>query len=213
MNEHTTENDRKKGFPTWIKVIFNLILMGCAGVVLIWLTTQWFDIWTRHGQEIEMPSVKGMSLYAAQENLEAEGFEVELADSIYDAKVKPGYVVEQNPKVGSRVKKGCTVYLSINAFAPRQVLLPGLTDISFRQAKSVLDGLGITNVRVDTVPSDYQGLVLAVKRDGRRLMPGARIPINASIVLEVGAGMPEEILNSDSLPDDQPVMVENLNLL
>lgn len=189
------------------------MLMGCVGIFLLWLTTQWFDIWTRHGQEIDMPSVKGLSLYTAQEKLEAGGFEVELADSIYDAKVKPGNVVEQNPKVGSRVKKGCTVYLSINAFAPRQVLLPGLTDISFRQAKSVLDGLGITNVRVDTVPSDYQGLVLAVKRDGHRLMPGARIPINASIVLEVGAGMPEEILASDSLPDDQPVMVENLNLL
>lgn len=187
--------------------------MGCVGVLLIWLTTQWFDIWTRHGQEINMPSVKGMNLYAAQEKLEAEGFEVELADSVYEAKVKPGNVVEQNPKVGARVKKGCTVYLSINAFAPRQVLLPGLTDISYRQAKSVLDGLGITNVRVDTVPSDYQDLVLAVKRDGRRLMPGARIPINASLVLEVGAGMPEEVLTSDSLPDDQPVMVENLNLL
>lgn len=202
--------------PTWLKVIVNLLLMAVVALFLVWLTAQWLEVWTRHGDEAIVPTVKGMTLYDAEERLVAEGFEVAVSDSIYDAKMKPGQVVEQTPKANSRVKSGCTVYLSINAFAPRQILLPGLTDISYRQAKSILDGLGVKNVRVDTVPSDFKDLVLAVKRDGKRLMAGARVPINANIVLEIGAGIPEEILNNeveaDSMDIDTTYTVEKLNL-
>lgn len=89
-----------------------------------------------------------------------------------------------------------------------------MTDISYRQAKSILDGLGIKNVRVDTVPSDFQDLVISVKRDGKRLMAGARVPVDVKLVLEIGAGAPEEILNeaADSMKIDSAYNVEKLNL-
>lgn len=200
----------------WLKVIGSLILMAAISIGLVWLATQWLEVWTRHGQEAVVPEVKGMNLYKAEEVLTAAGFEVIVNDSVYEAKIKPGQVVDQNPKANSKVKDGCTIYLAINAFTPRQVLLPNLTDISYRQAKSVLDGLGIKNVTVDTVPSDFKDLVLAVKRDGKRLMAGARVPINAKIVIEIGAGIPEEILNNevdiDSMDIDTTYTVEKLNL-
>lgn len=209
-----TEKGKKS--HTWLKVLLNLVLMVIVGAVLVWLTFLWLDVWTRHGKEAVVPSVKGMDLYAAEERIIDAGFDVVLSDSIYDAQRKPGEVVDQTPKANSRVKEGCTIYLSINAFTPRQVLLPNLTDISYRQARSILDGLGIKNIRVDTVPSDFKDLVLAVKRDGHRLMAGARVPINASIVMEIGAGIPEEILNNevdvDSMEIDTTYTVEKLNL-
>lgn len=213
-----TESDNRKGsrIPTWLRVIFNIILMILVGTILVWLSSVWIDAWTRHGKEAVMPSVKGLSVYDAELRLSDAGFDVVIADSIYDAAVKPGTVVDQNPKANSTVKDGCTVYLSINAFSPRQVVLPTLTDISYRQAKSILDGLGIKNVTTDTVPSDFKDLVLSVKRDGKRLMAGARVPINAKIVVEIGAGIPEEILNNevdaDSMDIDTTYTVEKLNL-
>ena len=89
-----------------------------------------------------------------------------------------------------------------------------MTDISYRQAKSILDGLGIKNVRVDTVPSEFQDLVITVKRDGKRLMAGARVRGDVKLVLEIGAGAPEEILNeaADSMKIDSAYNVEKLNL-
>ena len=77
-----------------------------------------------------------------------------------------------------------------------------------------MDGLGIKNVRVDTVPSDFQDLVISVKRDGKRLMAGARVPVDVKLVLEIGAGAPEEILNEapDSMKIDSAYNVEKLNL-
>ena len=55
-----------------------------------------------------------------------------------------------------------------------------------------------------------------MKRDGKRLMPGARVPINAHLTLEIGAGIPEEILNNeidiDSIDIDTAYTVEKLNL-
>ena len=77
-----------------------------------------------------------------------------------------------------------------------------------------MDGLGIKNVRVDTVPSDFQDLVISVKRDGKRLMAGARVPVDVKLVLEIGAGAPEEILNeaADSMKIDSAYNVEKLNL-
>lgn len=200
----------------WVKIILNLLLMALAGVFLVWITSLWLDAWTRHGQESIVPDVKGMQANAAQDELIAKGFDVVIADSVYNSSVKPGTVTDQNPKANSKVKDGCTIYLSINAFSPRQIILPALTDISYRQARSMLDGLGIKNVRVDTVPSDFKDLVLSVKRDGKRLMAGARVPINAKIVIEIGAGIPEEILNNeieaDSMAIDTTYTVEKLNL-
>lgn len=213
MTENTDKGHR---IPTWFKVVANILLMILVGVTLVWLTFQWLDVWTRHGKEAVVPSVKGLELYAAEEKLMEAGFDVVLSDSIYDAQRKRGEVVEQSPKANSRVKEGCTIYLSINAFSPRQVLLPNLTDISYRQARSILDGLGIKNIRVDTVQSDFKDLVLAVKRDGHRLMAGARVPIDAKIVMEIGAGIPDEILNNevevDSMQIDTTYTVEKLNL-
>ncbi|MCM1348149.1 MAG: PASTA domain-containing protein [Firmicutes bacterium] len=210
------DNGGQGGLPIWLKVVLNVILMIIVGVVLVWLSSLWIDSWTRHGEEAVVPSVKGLSVYDAEERLSAAGFTVVINDSIYDAAIKPGQVVDQSPKENSTVKDGCTVYLSINAFSPRQVVLPALTDISYRQAKSILDGLGIKNVRTDTVPSDFKDLVLSVKRDGKRLMAGARVPINANLVVEIGAGIPEEILNNeveaDSMDIDTTYTVEKLNL-
>lgn len=209
-------HDDKKGVRKFLTVVLNLLLMAIVGVLLVWLVSQWLDVWTRHGKEAVVPTVKGMTVYEAEEVLTAAGFEVSISDSIHDSALKPGQVVDQTPKAASTVKEGCMIYLSINAFTPRQVLLPALTDISYRQARSVLDGLGIKNVKVDTVPSDFKDLVLSVKRDGKRLMAGARVPVNAEIVIEIGAGLPDEILNNeievDSMQIDTTFTVEKLNI-
>lgn len=185
--------------------------MAGVGVLLLFLAMYWLDIWTAHGHEAAVPDVKSLSYNEARIRLEADGFEVVLSDSVYDRNARPGEVVEQNPKVGAIVKPGRTIYLTINAIAPKNVTLPALTDISVRQATSILQGLGINNIVETSVVSEFKDLVIAVKRDGVPLSAGARIPVNSTIVLEVGDGMPDRI---DSMEEtDQVQTTDQLNLL
>lgn len=181
------------------KILLNVLGMVAAFFVVLWLTSLWLDSWTRHGDTITVPSVRSLSYSEALDALHAEGLVGCISDSVYDSRTAPGTVIEQNPKVGTVVKEGREVFLVINALSPKTVTLPALTDISLRQARSILDGLDIKNVTVRTVPSDFKDLVLNVLYNGTRVSAGARVPVTANIVLEVGEGAPE--IFSDSIPD------------
>ncbi|MDE6079455.1 MAG: PASTA domain-containing protein [Duncaniella sp.] len=181
------------------KILLNVLGMVAAFFVVLWLTSLWLDSWTRHGDTITVPSVRSLSYSEALDALHAEGLVGCISDSVYDSRTAPGTVIEQNPKVGTVVKEGREVFLVINALSPKTVTLPALTDISLRQARSILDGLDIKNVTVRTVPSDFKDLVLSVLYNGTRVSAGARVPVTANIVLEVGEGAPE--IFSDSIPD------------
>ena len=184
------------------KILLHIGLMIIAAFAIGWMAMSWLDIWTRHDSTITVPSVKSLPNSEASVLLDAEGLVAVLSDSVYDKSTRPGTVIEQNPKVGTVVKEGREIYLTINAFSPKMVTLPALSDISVRQAKSILEGLEIKNVIEKRVPSDFKDLVLAVRYKGNRLSPGARVPVNATIELEVGEGVHEIItdtIGGDSL--------------
>lgn len=171
------------------KIAINICAMIGVALALLWLASLWLGFWTRHGCTVEVPAVRSMPYDQAVAQLENGGLTAVLTDSVYDTRTAPGTVIEQNPKAGTVVKEGREIYLTINAFSPKMVSLPALTDISVRQARSILEGLDIKHITERRVPSDFQDLVLAVRYRGNRLMPGARVPINATIELEVGEGM------------------------
>lgn len=191
-----------KSLKFFWKLIINLLAMVVTGLLLCWLSTFFLDIWTHHGREVVVPDVKGLSFQSAKERLESMGFEVVLQDSLYDDRCRPGEVVEQNPKHNNNVKPGRTIYLTINAFYPRTVMVPSLTDISIRQARMTLEGLGLKNYVITTIPSDYKDLVLNVVYDGKRLVPGTRLPLDAVIILEVGEGSDDLESPADDMPAD-----------
>lgn len=193
------------------RILLHIGLMIIVAVAIGWLAMLWLDVWTRHDSTISVPSVKSMTFDNAARMLADEGLVAVLTDSVYDKSTRPGTVIEQNPKVGTVVKEGREIYLTINAFSPKMVTLPTLTDISVRQAKSILEGLEIKNVVEKRVPSDFQDLVLGVYYKGRRLSPGARVPVNARIEIEVGEGV-QESLGSDSDSIAAETAGEQLNL-
>ena len=92
------------------------------------------------------------------------------------------------------------------------VTLPTLTDISLRQAKSILEGLEIKNVVEKRIPSEFKDLVLGVYYKGRRLSPGARVPVNSTIELEVGQGLTDVYEDTDSVAEEAVPTSEQLNL-
>lgn len=173
-------------------LMINLGIIALATCVVVWLALVWLDIWTDHGHYETVPQVKGLSYELAAGQLRAEGFGVEISDSVYDTKTRPGTVIEQNPKVGTKVKEGRMVYLTVTAFEAKMVSVPMLTDVSERQARSILEGLGIKNIVTVRVPSEFRDLVLGAKRDNVPLAPGTRVPVTSVITLEVGEGYAEQ---------------------
>ena len=194
----------------WVLIILNLIVMALILWGLCWITLSWLNVWTGHGDNVVVPDVRGMSDVQAGERLVSDGFIMEISDSIYDTKHRPGEVVEQNPRRNTLVKPGRVVYVTINAKTPKMVTVPRLTDISSRQAHAILEGLGIKNVSEVPVISECKDLVIEATANGRPLVAGARIPITSSISLHVGTGMDE--FNDSTDVSTEPADFERLNL-
>lgn len=183
-------------------VLMNLIYIIITTVVLSWLAMFFLDYWTDHGDERVVPNVKGLSYAQAESVLKVADLTVEISDSIYDSTARPGTVVEQSPHKDAKVKPGRLVYLTIVAFAPKTVTVPDISNVSLRQAQSIFEGLGIKRIKVVEVESEYEDLLLNAKYNGLPLKAGTRIPVTASVTLEVGKGLSNAELDSLALESE-----------
>lgn len=188
-------------------VLFNIFLILLTACALVWIGLAWLDSWTGHGKYAIVPDVRGMQYNRAAEILASGDLVAELSDSIYDDHVAPGTVVEQMPKMNDKVKPQRTVYLTINAFSPKLTTLPDFNGMSLRQAQSVLEGYGFKNIKISYIPSEYRDLVLGAKFNGVQLKGGTRVPVSASITLEVGEGYVESA-DSDMIDIETPIIDE-----
>lgn len=190
-------------------IIFHSSLVIIGSVAMVYALLVFTDIFTAHGQESQVPDVRNMPLEKAVELIEDAGFEWEIADSVYNEGMKPGIVVSQEPKGKSYAKRIRTIYLNINAFSPKTVEMPIVTDISVRQALSILRSMGFKDVGVDTIPSPYEGLVLNVKVNGHQVKHGAKVSVNAQVRIGMGDGSldpdPTQVLPDETLDSLQEV--------
>lgn len=182
------------------------VMLNCLGVLIVLVAGLYavymlIDVFTLHGQEAKVPSVRNMTLDNAIRKIEEAGFEWEISDSLYNEAIKPGMVLEQEPKGNAMAKKTRTIFLTINAFNPKMVNLPILSEISCRDAVNRLKAMGFKYVTVDTVPSADDGLVLAVKVNGHPVAPGGKVSINDQVSIEVGNGLVPE-MPFDVIPDN-----------
>ncbi len=188
--------DKIKTFIKNHPILTHFCLIIIVAIILVNLALLFLDSWTGHGDVRIVPDVKGMYYSEARQILKSHDLIGDLSDSVYNSTGKPGTIVDQIPKSGTEIKPDRKVYLTINAFSPRQISLPAIIwNGSYRQAASTLKGLGIDNIEEKRVESEYKDLVLAIKYNNKELTPGARVPISAKIVIVVGRG----IENADSL--------------
>ena len=168
---------------------WNVVLALVAGIIILVSLIAWLRTYTEHGVEVEVTDVRGLVEAEARPLMEAQGLILVVIDSTYSDKVPFGTIVEQDPKPNSHAKHGREVYVTINATTKRQVTMPNLQDISYRQAETTLRGLGL---RVDSTyeyrPSAFRDLVLDVKVGGVSVAPGTKVPVGTRVRLVVGFG-------------------------
>ena len=188
----------KKGFFDRSDLKFvgvNLVLAFVVSIAILVGLIVYLKDYTQHGVEVEVEDVRGLVEAEAAPLLEAQGLRLIVVDSTYSDKVPFGTIVEQDPKPMSHAKHGRAVYVTINATTRRQVTMPDLQDMSYRQAETTLRGLGL---QVDTIyeyePSEYKDLVLDVKKGEESLSPGTKVAVGTLVRLVVGQGRGTEMV-------------------
>jgi beta-lactam-binding protein with PASTA domain len=125
----------------------------------------------------------------AQILLTKQGLYAQVVDSVYVRDKRLGTIIDQIPAANSTVKRNRPIYLIINSRKVRQVTLPDVSDVSYRQADAMLQSIGMSVSSVEYAPSEYKDLVTEVKYHGRSILPGTLVPEGSSVVLVVGSGL------------------------
>ena len=181
----------------------NLIAMVAVVIASIFGVLEWLDSYTRHGESILVPNVKGLPLQQAKEEMIQKDLEVLVVDSNYVKEMPAGSVLEQNPDGDSKVKKGRTVYLIINTNSTPKVTIPDIIDnSSYRQAEARLRALGFKMTEPELIEGE-KDWVYAVEYNGKNLSAGDKIPRESVLTLRIGAG--EDGLENDSIQASLPV--------
>jgi len=92
-----------------------LNLVGVIGVTfLLVYGLMWFlNIYTLHGESIEVPDLKNYNIEDAKKLLETRDLEVVVNDSICKGKGLGGLIKDQTPKAFARVKESRKIYVNI----------------------------------------------------------------------------------------------------
>ncbi|MEY4459871.1 MAG: hypothetical protein RIT38_1101 [Bacteroidota bacterium] len=170
--------------PLWMNVLIGF------GVALFILIIFFFSLgWiTGNGETEKVPAVIGLDVVAAEKNLTALGFEVELQDSIYVDTLARNAVLRQTPEADEIVKKGRTVYLTINRVIAPQVDMPNLVGFSIKSAETYLKVLGLRVGSIQLVPDQNKNVVIDQLVNGQPIAPGSKIPSGTLIHFLVGDG-------------------------
>jgi eukaryotic-like serine/threonine-protein kinase len=165
----------------------NLGLSFLITVALIWITLFFIAQYTNRGQNIPTPDFNGLNIDEVIKIADLKDCRIKVRDSVFRVNVRPGTVLVQNPLAGHIIKPGRIIYLTVASKLPVKDEVPRLTDISFRQARVLLESKGFALGRVEYRPSEFDGLVLDQKFNGRSIPQGSMIDNGSTIDLVVGS--------------------------
>lgn len=170
--------------PLWMNVLIGFGAAICL-FVIFFFSLGWI---TGNGETEKVPAVIGLDVLAAEKNLTALGFDVVLQDSIYVDTLARTSVLRQTPEADEIVKKGRTVYLTINRVIAPQVDMPNLVGFSIKSAETYLKVLGLRLGSIQMVPDQNKNVVIDQLVNGQPIAPGSKIPSGTLIHFLVGDG-------------------------
>ncbi|MFN8310976.1 MAG: PASTA domain-containing protein [Chitinophagales bacterium] len=177
-------------------LLYNLLLALGLTVVLLLLVNWTLRLYTRHGQSLTVPDVRGKQMDKAEDLLDDAHLDVEVMDSVFMPEKAPLSVIDQNPKPGTQVKAGRTVYVTINSsHAPLSELPDLIGKSSYKYARIQLESMGFHLTEPIYKPDPHQDAVLEVLVNNRSVKRGTKIPKGTSITLVLGDGLTNEKIN------------------
>lgn len=163
-----------------------LYMLGVSVVILV-IVFIFIKIFARQGKEYELPDMRGQSLVTLEED-NPYHLRFVVIDSLYDADSPGGVVLQQDPKPNTMIKSGRKVYVTVTTYAPADVVLPELGNMSVRSAVSALEAAGLQCGRLKFVDSPYRNIILDCTVKGKMVYAGEKMAQGAVVDLTVGMG-------------------------
>lgn len=171
--------------PFIINLIAAILLVFIL-VLLFFLSLGWI---TNHGSYLQVPSVKGVNVEKAINQLQDAGFEVIITDSAFNDSLPLNVVRKQLPVSGATVKVNRTVFLHVNPVMLPMISMPKLEGLSYRFA---VDNIRKNNLQLgDTTerPDFMKGSVLDQLYNGKPIAAGDKVRWGSKIDLVIGGGV------------------------
>ncbi len=172
----------------FITILVNFVVFGIVLYLLVWVAAFLLSGYTRHGQSLTLPNLKGLKVEDAESVLRQRKLRMVITDTVFMENIPKSALVDQNPAPNSKVKEGRIVYVTLNSDATASVLMPNLISSSARYAETVLMGIGLKIGNISFKPDIAQNNVLDQLWRGQSIQPNTRIPKGAVIDLIVGDG-------------------------
>lgn len=153
----------------------NLLLIVASFIVLVFIVSFILRIYTRHGQEYEVPNIVGLNFKDIESNEKLSHFEVIVIDSIHKDGIVAGTILNQDPTEGAMVKDGRKIYITISSNSGEMMRMPSCTDKSISRAVSTLIDAGL---RVGTImyrDGEINNVVVAQRYQGKNINVGSDI--------------------------------------
>ncbi|MBQ8464176.1 MAG: PASTA domain-containing protein [Prevotella sp.] len=194
-----------KDFANKLKAPFlwiNLLAMAAVIVLLCFGVIWGLDLYTNHGEGVEVPDFIGKNYTRAIEVAEEKGLMLVANDSTYIKEMPAGCVVLQQPVSGSQVKEGRTIYVTINSLTLPRVAIPDLIDnSSYREAQAKLLALDFVVLPPKLVEGE-KDWVYGIQCDGRSLASGDLVAKESHLTLLIGNGLVGEEADMDEYLED-----------
>lgn len=179
-----------------------LIIAIVLAIVILSSTFMMLNIYTHHGDSFPLPDFKKLPLREARELAERHDLTLEVTDSVYQDDWPKATVVKHNPPSGFHVKRGRTVFLTMNARNPEMVKMPNVVGLSHRSAKATLNNSGLKIGKLIHVPDIAVNNVLEQEVDGEEIKPGQTVPKGTQVDLVLGKGLSNEKVQIPNLIGD-----------
>lgn len=167
----------------------NLLSALLVTVLLLAFVYKWLNGYTRHGETITVPDLRGQKVSGLKSFLEFKNLSYKIADSsIFDPNLPPGTVIEQDPKPNENVKDGRTIYITITRTMAPEIKMPDLIDVSYRQAEAILNSYGLKVGEIIYKPDLAKNAVLSMEINGYTIKPNDGISKGSTIDLVLGDG-------------------------
>lgn len=168
----------------WINIVAMILFV----IALVFVTLKGIDGYTRHGEAVVVPNVKGMQVAEAEVAFADSKLSCVVSDSTYVKEQPAGCILDYHPAAGQKVKEGRIVYLTINTLDVPLQAVPDVADnSSLRQAEARILASGFKLDSIQYIPGE-KDWVYEVKYRNRILTIGEQVPIGAILTLVVGDG-------------------------
>ncbi len=182
--------------------LLNIVAMVAVIVGLCYATLVWIDSYTLHGEVVEVPDVRRLSLDDAAAKLRESGLDFEISEYKYYKGAKENEVIDQAPVRRSKVKEGRRVQLVLNSAKEPLMPLPAIVDnCSLREAEARLRAAGFKLAQKVKINGEADW-VYHVLMGKDTLLNGSLVPVGATLTLHIGSG-------EESVDTSDPVMEES----